>query len=108
MVRLRDQHRDVEIILQKLGSFERALVTAIDQDHAVALEADERYGGHGLCGGGQERSHFGRGLGGLVRPSGHFTNIDEGQRAVGGFGSGFLEHRNFLGAGNRQVAAVRQ
>ncbi len=105
-----DQHRDVEVILQQFGRFERLLVLAVDQSHAFAVEGNERDLRRGLRRGGEQCRHFGRGCLGVLRPAGGLTNIDEAD-AVAAFDlcGDFGEQRRFLraGDGNRLAFARR-
>ena len=59
----------VEVILQQHARFNRPLVAAINENDALTRKTDERNFGLGdLCRGNQ-RGHFGTGIGGLVRPT---------------------------------------
>ena len=75
-----DQHGDVEMVLEQLGGFDRALVAAVDQRDALAREADERNVGHRLGGGRQQRRHLRPGRGRIARPARGLADVGVGDR----------------------------
>ena len=76
----RDQHRHVEMVVEQLGGFDRALVAAVDQDDAFARQAHQREIRHRLGGGGEQRRHLRPGRRALARPAGGLADVDESER----------------------------
>ena len=103
--RRRDQHGHVEMILEQLAGLDRALVAAIDQDHALARQADERNLGQRLGGGREQRRHLRPGLGGVGRPAGGLADVGEGDRRRR-FLRDLGEQRRLLRAGDGERRAA--
>ena len=99
-----DQHGDVEMILEQVGRLDRGFVAAVDQDHALAVEAHERDVGGGLGGGRDQRRHLRAGRPRILRPARGLADVDE---ADVGVLRDFGEQRRFLRAGDGERLAAR-
>ena len=105
-----DQHRHVEMLFQQIGGFDRLLVLAVNERHALAGQRHEGDVRHRLQTGGDQGCHFWAGFLGILRPAGGLADIDEGQlgRTLDGLGN-LVEQRSFLRAGHGdRRAASRQ
>ncbi len=98
-----DQHRDVEVILEQVAGLDRPFVAAVDQDHALAAQPDERNFRRRLGGGREQRGHLGTRRIGILRPAGSLADI--GVSDVGG-PSRFRKQRRLLGAAHNQPLAA--
>ena len=106
-VRVGDQHRDVEMLLEQVCGFDRFFVAAVDQRDAFARQADARQLRQRLGRNCNKRSHLRTGVGGVLRPACGFADVGERQRCA--FAGQFGEQRRFLGAADHnRPAALRQ
>ncbi len=72
-----DQDGNVEMVLEQVRGRDGAVVTAVDQDHAVAVEAHERHGDGRLGCGGDQRRDLRAGGFRILRPARGFADVDE-------------------------------
>ena len=102
-----DQHGDVEMVLEQIAGFDCALVAAVDQDDAIALQLDRRRRWRRFGGRREQRCHLRSGSGGVARPAGRLADVGElyGMCAAG-FRRRFGKQRRFLGAGDRERAVL--
>ena len=77
----RDQHGDIEMIGEQLAGFDRGFVAAVDQDDALAVEADEGDFGRRLGGGRVQRRQ--------LRPGGRARSPAQDGALFRHSGSGF-------------------
>ena len=72
-----DQHGDVERLAEAAADLDRRIVRPPDERHAAALETVHAVRIGGLGGGGEQGSHFRRGVGLLVGPARRSADVDE-------------------------------
>ena len=102
-----DQHGHVEMILEQGRGLDRPFVAAVDEDRAVAGEADEGNLGRGFGRRREQRRHLGAGAAAVRRPAGGLADVgvaDLGAARRGGVRR-LRKQRRFLGAADGQRRA---
>ena len=101
-----DQHRHVEVVLEQVGRLDCLLVAAVNEDHALAGEADEGDLGRCFLRRRDQRRHLRAGRLGVLRPAGGLADVHVFD--VEAFGlRGLREQRGFLGAADDERLAGR-
>ena len=102
LIRIRQHHRDVELVLEQRRRFDRARVAAVDEGNALALHADVRRRWHGLGRHREQRRHLRARRLRVCRPAAGLAHVDEGDLgALGPFARDLGEQRGLLRAADR-------